>query len=209
MWSATMRARGMIFGGAALLCACGGGLPEVTPQEGRVVQELGEPAAGILAKTLVQHLSLAMAEGGPSQAVDFCSGEALGLTAEVQADLTEGFRLKRTSLNYRNPANAPDEFEDVALRHFQHAIDEGGQAPASYVQRVSREEIRYYKPLFLGEPCLQCHGDPVSFDPGVREALAERYPADRATGYELGAFRGLIRVSLPARVVEERLRAEG
>ena len=181
----------------------------MTPQEGWVAQELGEPASGILARTLIQHLSVAMAEGGSSQAVDFCSTEALGLTAEVQAGLTEGFALKRTSLNYRNPANAPDEFEDVALRYFQHAIDEGDQAPPSYIQRVSREEIRYYKPLFLGEPCLQCHGDPVSFDPGVREVLAERYPADLATGYGLGDFRGLIRVSIPVQVVEARIRAEG
>lgn len=181
----------------------------MTPEETQVVQELGEPAAGVLARTLIQHLSQAMAEGGPSQAVDFCSSEALDLTEEVQAGLTEGFGLKRTSLNYRNPANAPDEFEDVALRYFQHAIDEGAQAPPSYIQRVSREEIRYYKPLFLGEPCLQCHGDPVGFDPGVREILGERYPADLATGYELGDFRGLIRVSIPAQVVESRLRAEG
>ncbi|MFG1690635.1 DUF3365 domain-containing protein [Gemmatimonadota bacterium] len=204
-----MRARATIFAGASLLCACGGGLPEMTPEETQVVQELGEPAAGELARTLIQHLSLAMAEGGPSQAVDFCSSEALDLTEEVQAGLTEGFGLKRTSLNYRNPANMPDEFEDVALRYFQHAIGEGDQAPPSYIQRVSREEIRYYKPLFLGEPCLQCHGDPVGFDPGVREILAERYPADLATGYELGDFRGLIRVSVPAQLVEKRLRAEG
>ena len=181
----------------------------MTPEETQVVQELGEPAAGELARTLIQHLSLAMAEGGPSQAVDFCSSEALGLTEEVQAGLTEGFGLKRTSLNYRNPANMPDEFEDVALRYFQHAIGEGDQAPPSYIQRVSREEIRYYKPLFLGEPCLQCHGDPAGFDPGVREILAERYPADLATGYKLGDFRGLIRVSVPAQLVEKRLRAEG
>ena len=209
MWSLTMTARAVIFGGAVLLCACGGGLPEVTPEEGRVAQELGEPAAGKLARTLIQHLSVAMAEGGPSQALDFCSSEALDLTEKVQAGLTDGFVLKRTSVNYRNPANAPDEFEDVALGYFQHAIDEGGQAPPSYIQRISREEIRYYKPLFLGEPCLQCHGDPVGFDPGVREILAERYPADLATGYELGDFRGVIRVSLSAQLVERRLRTEG
>jgi hypothetical protein len=150
-----------------------------------------------------------MAEGGPTQAVHFCSSEALELTAEVQEGLAEGLQVKRTSLKYRNPANAPDEFEEMALRHFQDAVDAGRQVPPSYVQRVSREEIRYYKPLFLGEPCLQCHGDPGSFQPGVREILAQQYPEDLATGYELGDFRGFIRVSIPNRLVAERLGGEG
>jgi hypothetical protein len=38
----------------------------------------------------------------------------------------------------------------------------------------------------------------------VRAFVAERYPDDLATGYELGDFRGFVRVSIPAEMVEAR-----
>ena len=112
--------------------------------------------------------------------------------------------LKRTSFRYRNPENAPDEAEEAALLFFERAIADHGDAPAAFVQRLSPEEVRYYRPLFVGEVCLQCHGKPDSFDPQVQRILSERYPLDLATGYEAGAFRGVVRVSMPTPRVETR-----
>jgi hypothetical protein len=120
----------------------------------------------------------------------------------VESGLAEPLQLKRTSFRYRNPENAPDLGEEAALLFFERAIQNQGQAPASYVQRVSPEEIRYYRPLFVGEVCLGCHGDPETMDPQVLRVLSERYPEDLATGYEAGAFRGLVRVSMPTAMVE-------
>lgn len=182
--------------------ACQVGLPEVSEEEGTRVAELANPAAGELLRTLVEQLTSALREKGPAYAVEFCSTEALPLTAAVQAGLQGGMELKRTSFRFRNPANAPDEAEEKALSFFEDAILAGEDVPASYVHRTSGEEFRFYRPLFLGETCLQCHGDPETFDPGVRTALAERYPGDLATGYEAGELRGVVRVSVPADLLE-------
>jgi hypothetical protein len=46
-----------------------------------------------------------------------------------------------------------------------------------------------------GTLCLACHGQVSSLDPAVRAVLAERYPADRATGYRAGDLRGAVSVT--------------
>jgi hypothetical protein len=109
-----------------------------------------------------------------------------------------GLTLKRTSFRYRNPGNAPDEAEEAALLHFERSFQASGEPISHMTQRVSETEYRYYEPLFVGEPCLQCHGAPERLTPEVRAILEERYPGDLATGYAAGDFRGLIRVSIPS-----------
>jgi hypothetical protein len=204
----------MIDGGRALLLAlfiawglslmgCEEGLPEVTPEEGSRVLQVAEPAANALLRTLVDHLTTALEDGGPREAAEFCSIEAMPLTRMSEAGLEQGMALKRTSFRYRNPDNAPDQAEEMALRYFEEAILDGGPLPAHFIQRVSEEELRYYKPLLMGEFCLHCHGDPEALDPGVQAILEATYPGDLATGYQAGDFRGVVRVSVPARLVQE------
>jgi hypothetical protein len=210
MVGSVMRGRGrnfLILGlalpGLVSLTGCGEGLPEVTPEEGARVAQVAEPAAGELLRTLVDRLTAAMDEGGAPHAVEFCSIEAMPLTRLVEAGLEGDLGLKRTSFRYRNQENAPDEAEELALRYFEDAILGGRELPVHYVQRVSEDELRYYKPLFVGEFCLQCHGDPEAMDPEVRARLEANYPGDLATGYEAGDFRGVIRVTVPASLVRE------
>ena len=210
MVGSAMRGRGrnfLILGlalpGLVSLTGCGEGLPEVTPEEGARVSQVAEPAAGELLRTLVERLTAAMDEGGAPHAVEFCSIEAMPLTRLVEAGLEGDLGLKRTSFRYRNQENAPDEVEELALRYFEDAILGGRELPVHYVQRVSEDELRYYKPLFVGEFCLQCHGDPEAMDPEVRARLEANYPGDLATGYEAGDFRGVVRVTVPASLVRE------
>lgn len=193
---------GLALPGVFLLSGCGDKVPEVSPEDGAIVVEIAEPAAGQLLRTLVSRVTAAVEEGGTAHAVDYCSMDAIPLTRLVEAGLEGDLTLKRTSFRYRNPANAPDEAEEMALRYFEDAILADGRAPAHYVQRVSPEELRYYQPLFVGEFCLQCHGDPDAMTPETRSKLAAKYPGDLATGYEAGDFRGLVRVSVPASMVQ-------
>ena len=44
--------------------------------------------------------------------------------------------------------------------------------------------------------CLTCHGSDI--DANIAEALAERYPADEATGFATGDLRGVFRVEFQA-----------
>ena len=189
---------GLVLG----LSACEQGLPEMTPEEGERVTQVAEPVAAELLRTLVGSLTAALEKGGVAQAMELCSNEAMPLTRMVEAGLGESMSLKRTTFRYRNPENAPDEGDEAALLFFEREIENQGRAPASLVQRVSTEEVRYYRPMFVGEVCLGCHGDPVSMDPQVRRVLSERYPQDLATGYEAGDFRGLVRVSMPDPVID-------
>lgn len=181
--------------------ACGGSEDdEVSPEIEAAVFELGSSASQALMGTLVTRLTGAMQEGGAAYAVDFCSTSALQLTAGVAQE--QGLDVKRTSMKYRNPANAPDEDETEALRHFESAVADSGELPDSWVQKASREEYRFYRPLVVAPPCLGCHGSAGEIDPAVQAILDERYPDDLATGYAVGDFRGVIRVSVPADRVE-------
>jgi hypothetical protein len=180
------------------LSGCGDEPPELDPRVGGEVSGIAQPVAGELLRTLVERLNGAMEEGGTVHAIGFCSEEALPLTLSVQSGFPGALDLKRTSYRYRNPLNAPDEAEEEALLFFEEAVSAGGSPPSSFIQQVSEEEYRYYQPLFLGEFCLQCHGDPEAMAPEVVEALAERYPTDLAVGYDAGDFRGVVRVTVPA-----------
>lgn len=190
-----------VFGSGFLIVvsACDGGPDEtVDVDEEDDIVALAAPAAAALRQGLVTRLTAALEEGGPAGAVEFCSSEALPLTETIQGEMDGGLTLKRTSFRYRNPVNAPDEAEEAALLEFERSLQGPGEPLTSMTQTVSQTEYRYYEPLYVGEPCLQCHGNPERLAPEVRAILDERYPADLATGYAAGDFRGLIRVSVPA-----------
>ena len=191
-----------LVAGGLLISGCAPELPEVTAEEGERVAQIAAPAAAEFLRALVGRLTAALEEGGPSQAIEMCSNEAIPLTRMVEAGLGGNLSLKRTSFRYRNPENAPDEGDEAALLYFERAIRDQGEAPSGFVQRASASELRYYRPLFVAEVCLGCHGNPESMDPEVLRVLAERYPGDLATGYEVGAFRGVVRVSVPSEVVD-------
>lgn len=42
--------------------------------------------------------------------------------------------------------------------------------------------------------CLKCHGGAEDIAGGTRAVLAEKYPRDRATGYQLGDLRGMWKI---------------
>jgi len=184
-----------------ILASCGGDDDDVlTPEVETAVAELGSAASAALVEVLMTQLSGAMQVGGPANAIDFCSTSAVELTAGVVRQ--QGLDIKRTSLRYRNPGNAPDEAETEALRHFQSVLAETGEMPGHWVQKAARDEYRYYRPLLVAAPCLSCHGSAGEIEPAVQATLDERYPDDLATGSQVGDFRGVIRVSVPADRIE-------
>ncbi|MFW6089356.1 MAG: Tll0287-like domain-containing protein [Gemmatimonadota bacterium] len=165
------------------------------------VVALGSEAAQELASSLIGRLQTVLAEEGAAGAVAFCSAEGLPLTADVSREV--GFDIKRTSSRIRNPANAPDLLERVALDHFEQIQASGDSLPARFVQRLpGGEGFRYYQPLRVQPFCVQCHGASEELADGVATVLAEHYPEDEATGYSAGDFRGLIRVTVPASAVD-------
>jgi hypothetical protein len=163
------------------------------------VAGIGESAATALRDGLSARLMAAMAEGGPELAIDVCAVEALSLTDSIAA-VSRATAMKRTSLRTRNPDNAPDAAERAALEWFGER-ESAGERPASLVERDG-SGYRYYSPLRVAPPCVNCHGPRELLAPATRTALDARYPDDTATGYSPGDLRGLIRVTVPAGAVE-------
>jgi hypothetical protein len=168
--------------------------------EAQQVRAIADPIATDFGQGLMGKVKQTMQTHGIYHTTNFCQAVAQSLTIAAERDLDEGFAIKRTTFQYRNPANAPDDYEARALEYFQQRAQQGS-LPADYVQHIG-DEYRYYKPLKMQEMCLRCHGDPAQMDPAVLQRLQELYPEDKALGYAEGDFRGVIRISVPASRVE-------
>ena len=108
--------------------------------------------------------------------------------------------IKRTSLNLRNPANAPDAAEIAALELVRSSLENGDDLPKLLLQKVAKPgqpvEWRIYQPLGVSAQCMVCHGASDSIDADVKAALQTHYPDDKAVDYKQGAWRGLFQVSV-------------
>jgi hypothetical protein len=139
-----------------------------------------------LVKTLKGRLGEAMRKGGPSEGVKACQLVAQDLTAATSNDT--GVRVGRSSLRLRNPKNRGPEW-------VQELLEEWGEGRAANFQPGHAEvdgTLRFWKPIPVEGVCLNCHAKPDALVPEVREALAEAYPEDRATGFAFGDLRGVI-----------------
>jgi len=121
---------------------------------------------------------------GPAAAVDVCRLEAPRITAASGAP---GVRVGRTSHRLRNPANAPAAW-------LQPLLDEYVKAwPGLTTGRVvdlGAEGVGYVEPIPMQPLCVTCHGSQV--EPELLAHIRERYPDDRAVGFEVGDLRGLL-----------------
>jgi len=188
---------------ALLVCvACNRNTPVVSepdPESATRISEVGDLYAGRLLAELFQELNDAIEFGGPAYAVDVCHLKAIPITDSIGSAEISAYDIKRTSTNFRNPENAPDEFERLAIAYYSEMVAEGEEPPNHYIQKIQEAErtyFYYYKPIMVSGICLNCHGDPENIDPFVYATIREHYPDDRATGYISGDFRGLIRIKL-------------
>ena len=167
------------------------------------IVEIGEKASIKLLKTLKGELIKAISKS-PYEAINICRQKAINLTKKVEEEIDHGIKIKRTSFKYRNPQNAPDKYEEKALKFFEKAF-KNGKHPKFYIQKLEengKEYYRYYKPLKVGKVCLTCHGNPEHMDKKLYEKIKNYYPNDMAIGYKEGDFRGVIRVSIPRELVK-------
>ena len=157
--------------------------PPAIPQE-KILQ------ASNLALGFKSALMAALKEGladGPQQAIGACSILAPELAAEYSRD---GVRIGRTALRLRNPANAPEPWLEDLLEEYLAA----GPAAEPRAVRIDASTIGYVEPLYVGQPCLACHGEVIAEK--VREQIAGMYPDDDSVGFREGDFRGLLWVTL-------------
>lgn len=173
--------------------------PDPLPDEaGAHAVERGAPAADALAEAIFAGLTGAIDEQGMAGALAFCSEAALPLTEEAQDAYDPDLALKRTSLRWRNPVNAPDPWEERVLLYLERLERlDASLVPGEMAARGPDGSLRYYRVLQAAPMCLHCHGEVASMAVDVRQEIRARYPGDRATGYRAGQVRGVIRVQIP------------
>ncbi len=170
-----------------LLAACGDS--PLTATEQAAYLALGDSISGRAQLVLMKNVSSAMQAGGPEHAVTFCNTRAVQLTDSV-AGLYDVV-VQRLSDRNRNPGNKIELPQDHAAWE-RFATDK-----AAYVHKDADGTVWYYKPITMGMPtCLKCHGGAEDITEGTRAVLVEKYPQDRATGYQLGDLRGLWKIGL-------------
>lgn len=169
---------------------------ESSQEEIDAVKTIGQKASASLLQALGGNLKKHLKAGGPMAAFGFCSDNAYALTEEVDATLGKDVSVKRISLKYRNPANAPQGNEKAIMESLQTLKANAVVLPKELVEVVGNGTYKYYKPLLINnEACLKCHGD-LDKSSELAKAITERYPEDKATGYKMNDLRGAIVVTV-------------
>lgn len=137
-----------------------------------------------LKKSLLSQVQLKMKEGGVKSAIEYCELNALPLTSQLA---TEKYNIGRTTTKLRNPKNAPEEWMKSYLAAAEKTTIKNPYE--TQVVRLKTGKKAFLSPLYVGAPCLQCHG---TLTEEVSAIIKENYPNDKATGYNPGEFRGFV-----------------
>jgi hypothetical protein len=149
---------------------------------------------------LVAVLQEEIAKVGHEGAIGVCRDQAPAMARKASEQ--SGWNVRRVSLRNRNPKAVPDAWERAALEDFDRRAA-AKEPPA----RLERAEVvqengvavqRYMRALPTLELCTNCHGAADKLSPAVAAKLAELYPQDRATGYQVGDIRGAMTLRRPA-----------
>lgn len=168
--------------------------PHLTDSDA-LIQEKGRAVVQEAFAMLSTNLLSALGAGGPSNAIPFCSVQALPLTESVSQKFAA--EVRRVSQRTRNPRNAPSARETSMLEGFQSQLA-AGESPRPAIIRTNNE-VFYYAPIMINTPlCLICHGEPRrDMAAETTQLLRKLYPDDQATGYQLNDLRGMWVVKLP------------
>jgi hypothetical protein len=99
-----------------------------------------------------------------------------------------GVRMKLTGINYRNPNNKPDYFEEEVLRMFSDPRHPKGQSYVRNTMFDGRPVLRMVDPEYAAASCLSCHGVPK----GERDITGIK-----KEGWKEGDLAGAISLVLP------------
>ena len=147
-------------------------------------------AIRIYAHSLKKALVKAMKKGGPVAAISLCHTEAMPITRRVSVE--QGLHLSRVSLKNRNPLNAPNKWQKAVLDAFAvrklQGEDVGSLSYATVIKKNGVRQFRYMQAIPVKTVCLPCHGKNIA--PEIKRKLAQLYPHDRATGFDVGDIRG-------------------
>ena len=187
---------GMVFGLSSLAFAAPTVTTDITDVEKEKILALSSKVTKKLSKNLIKTLIGDIKAKGFAQAASEWD-KSLGILKSTGDSFNKGLEIKRTTFTYRNPDNKPDKIEASAVKFLQEKYP-SPQKNAFYIQKISEGAdtyYRYYKPLYVGKKCLNCHSDTMGDD--VKAVLSKKYPEDKAGNMKLGDFRAAIRIQIP------------
>ena len=114
---------------------------------------------------------------GPVAAVNICHLQAPAIAESFNA---KNIDIGRSSHRLRNPANAPTAWMSALINNYLDVPEQ--RQPVAL--RLESGRIGYAEPILTQAVCLTCHGENIA--PEVKVQLVELYPADRATGFQVG-----------------------
>jgi hypothetical protein len=147
-------------------------------------------------QTLKSILVKEIQNNGLTAAVSVCSDTAQILTNNF--GVSKGIYIKRVSFKNRNPNDYPNDVEAKGLKYFEELKSEGQlNESTEYVEIIEVngvKKVQYLKPILIQPTCLNCHGEEKFISPEVKTIINQKYPNDKATGYNLNDLRGAISI---------------
>ena len=141
------------------------------------------------AAKLGEELQKSLAFIGPELTINVCADIAPQLASDLSRRY--GARVSRTSLRFRNPANAPEPWQAAVLESFEAGSER------EFFETLPDGSARYLRAIPTTGLCLACHGTNLAAP--MRDKIATEYPHDRATGYSTGDIRGAFSIVWPAK----------
>jgi nitrate reductase cytochrome c-type subunit len=174
--------------------ACTNQGPEKIENEAELKQEAKEAIMTVGGK-LKKTLKAKAKEGGLTNAAEFCATEAQALTKEASKGLPKGVSVKRITDKPRNIKNQATPEQLLVLEELKAKKAEG-KMPKMLVKKVGDNHYQVYKPLQMGNKCLNCHGDNSTRNEAAYKIISEKFPHDKAINYQKGDFRGAFLVDI-------------
>jgi hypothetical protein len=182
----------MVVGGAALALAASVWAQTAftswparqAPPQYQALISRGDLIVASLQDSMVRELREALTKGGPEGAMAHCHLDATFLAQRLAR--YEGVAAGRTSDRLRNPTNAPRPWAAALVR--AHAGERAREVDGFVVDLG--DKIGLLRPILHRPMCNGCHGPANTVSAGVKAALADRYPVDRALGFSEGEIRG-------------------
>jgi len=136
-------------------------------------------------------MKVSIREGGAATAIDMCGQFAASMASAHSPD---GWYIQRVSDRNRNVNNFADSLQHEILTRFgsDRSLEFIGRWDSTGPHRL----FCYYRPVYVTDMCLDCHGLESRLASGIVEALEQSYPDDRAIGYNVGDLRGMFVVEV-------------
>jgi hypothetical protein len=161
------------------------------PAELRPLVSRADVIIATMHDAVLNELTRGLAQGGPELAINACHLDATMITQRVAR--SEGIAAGRTSDRLRSPTNAPRPWAASLVKEYagRRARDVDG-----FVVDLG-DRVGVLRPIAERPMCANCHGPADRISPGVRAVLLDRYPADKALGFENNEIRGWFWVEIP------------